>query len=104
RSGVRSHVSRFTHHASGRDIPPKNRTVPSEAEPILCSTPCLPGFARAGRVSVVRIVRITRIESRIQKREPSPKPIRDALQALPGTGTLELLVHTDDGLTGRAKS
>src|SRR5438067_2886042 len=44
---------------------------------------------------------ITRIETRLHLREPSPTPIRDALQALPGAGSVEVLVHTDDGLVGR---
>src|SRR5688572_20477080 len=46
-------------------------------------------------------MKVTRIETALRLREPSPDPIRDALQALPGSGTVEVLLHTDDGLTGR---
>src|SRR4051794_19856743 len=46
-------------------------------------------------------MKVTRIETRVHSREPSPSPMRDALQALPGVGSVEVLVHTDDGLTGR---
>ena len=46
-------------------------------------------------------MKVIRIETTLRLREPSADPIRDALQALPGSGTVEVLLHTDDGLTGR---
>jgi L-alanine-DL-glutamate epimerase-like enolase superfamily enzyme len=46
-------------------------------------------------------MRITQIETRVHERPPSPQPIRDALQSLPGAGSVEVLVSTDDGLVGR---
>jgi L-alanine-DL-glutamate epimerase-like enolase superfamily enzyme len=46
-------------------------------------------------------MRVTQIEVRVRSRPPSPDPIRDALQTLPGAGSVETLVHTDEGLTGR---
>src|SRR5262245_17327941 len=49
-------------------------------------------------------MKVTRIETRLALRDPSPRPIRDAIQALPGAGSLEVLVHTDDGLVGRGEA
>src|SRR5438128_2563660 len=46
-------------------------------------------------------MKITRVETCLHLREPSPEPLRDALQALPGAGSVEVRVHTDAGLTGR---
>lgn len=46
-------------------------------------------------------MKVARVETRLHLREPSPRPIRDALQSLPGSGSVEVLVHTDDGLVGR---
>jgi L-alanine-DL-glutamate epimerase-like enolase superfamily enzyme len=46
-------------------------------------------------------MRVTQIEVRIHRRDPNADPIRDALQSLPGAGSVETLVHTDDGLIGR---
>jgi L-alanine-DL-glutamate epimerase-like enolase superfamily enzyme len=46
-------------------------------------------------------MKVTPVETVLRLREPSPSPIRDALQVLPGSGTVEVRVDTDDGLTGR---
>lgn len=46
-------------------------------------------------------MRVTHVETRLRLREPSPNPNRDALQSLAGAGSVEVLLHTDDGLTGR---
>ncbi|MDH7568324.1 MAG: mandelate racemase/muconate lactonizing enzyme family protein [Armatimonadota bacterium] len=46
-------------------------------------------------------MKVTSVEVRVHRRAPNPNPIRDALQALPGAGSVEVLVHTDQGLTGR---
>ncbi|MGI6455351.1 MAG: mandelate racemase/muconate lactonizing enzyme family protein [bacterium] len=44
--------------------------------------------------------RITSIEVSIHKREPNPSPIRDALQELPGIGSVEVKVTSEDGVSG----
>jgi L-alanine-DL-glutamate epimerase-like enolase superfamily enzyme len=49
-------------------------------------------------------MKITRIETKVALREPAARPIRDALQALPGVGAVEVNVHTDDGLAGRGEA
>src|SRR5262245_25262867 len=46
-------------------------------------------------------MKITHVETELVLREPSPRPIRDALQTLPGAGRVEVRVRTDDGLVGR---
>ncbi|HTE19962.1 MAG TPA: mandelate racemase/muconate lactonizing enzyme family protein [Armatimonadota bacterium] len=46
-------------------------------------------------------MRIARVETQLHLRAPSPHPVRDALQTLPGSGRVDVLVHTDDGLVGR---
>ncbi|HLJ55709.1 MAG TPA: mandelate racemase/muconate lactonizing enzyme family protein [Chthonomonadaceae bacterium] len=43
---------------------------------------------------------ITAIEVVANRREPNPNPIRDALQALPGAGSVSVTVRTDDGVSG----
>jgi L-alanine-DL-glutamate epimerase-like enolase superfamily enzyme len=45
-------------------------------------------------------MRVDRIEIAIQRREPNPDPIRDALQSLPGAGSVRVVVHTDAGVSG----
>jgi L-alanine-DL-glutamate epimerase-like enolase superfamily enzyme len=45
-------------------------------------------------------MRVAHIETRVHRRQPNPQPIRDALQSLPGVGSVEVLVTTDDGLVG----
>ena len=46
-------------------------------------------------------MKVTSIESRIHECAPNPRPIRDALQSLPGAGSVEVFATTDDGLIGR---
>ncbi len=45
-------------------------------------------------------MQVTQIEVVVQRREPNPNPIRDALQVLPGTGSLTVRIGTDDGISG----
>lgn len=45
-------------------------------------------------------MKITQIETRLHLSQPNPNPIRDAIQSLPGSGSVEVLLHTDDGLIG----
>ena len=49
-------------------------------------------------------MRVTSIEVEVTRREPNPNPIRDALQALPGAGSVRVAVHTDEGVSGRGES
>jgi L-alanine-DL-glutamate epimerase-like enolase superfamily enzyme len=44
---------------------------------------------------------VTDVEISIQRREPSSNPIRDALQSLPGAGSVHVAVYTDSGIVGR---
>jgi L-alanine-DL-glutamate epimerase-like enolase superfamily enzyme len=43
---------------------------------------------------------VTQIDVTVQRREPNPDPIRDALQSLPGAGSVRVVVHTDAGVSG----
>lgn len=45
-------------------------------------------------------MKITDLKIDIQKRTPSETPKRDALQALPGSGSVNVTLETDDGITG----
>jgi L-alanine-DL-glutamate epimerase-like enolase superfamily enzyme len=45
-------------------------------------------------------MRITQLEIIVQRRSPNPDPIRDALQALPGSGSVRVALHTDRGVSG----
>ena len=45
-------------------------------------------------------MKVTQIDLSIQSREPNPNPIRDALQSLPGAGSVQVAVHTGDGIVG----
>jgi L-alanine-DL-glutamate epimerase-like enolase superfamily enzyme len=45
-------------------------------------------------------VQITHIDIDIQRRTPATHPKRDALQALPGSGSVRVSVHTSRGVTG----
>jgi len=45
-------------------------------------------------------MKVTRLEIIAHRREPNPNPIRDALQTLPGTGSVRVVVHTDEGISG----
>ena len=45
-------------------------------------------------------MKVTQIDVTVHRREPSPNPIRDALESLPGAGSVTVAVHTDDGIVG----
>ena len=45
-------------------------------------------------------MKVTRLEVTVKHRTPSPTPIRDALQSLPGAGTVHVTVHTDGRVHG----
>jgi L-alanine-DL-glutamate epimerase-like enolase superfamily enzyme len=45
-------------------------------------------------------MRITDIRTEIQRAKTSGEPKRDALQALPGSGSVQVIVETDEGITG----
>jgi len=45
-------------------------------------------------------MQVTQIDVTVHPREPNPDPIRDALQSLPGSGSVRVVVHTDQGITG----
>ncbi len=45
-------------------------------------------------------MKVTDIHLTVKRRPPNPNPIRDALQVLPGTGTVAVTVHTDEGVSG----
>jgi L-alanine-DL-glutamate epimerase-like enolase superfamily enzyme len=46
---------------------------------------------------------ITQLEVTVHRRPPAADPIRDALQSLPGAGSVQVAVHTDAGVTGRGE-
>lgn len=48
-------------------------------------------------------MKVVEVEIRVHRRAPNPTPIRDAIQALPGTGTVEVLVTSDEGVSGRGE-
>jgi L-alanine-DL-glutamate epimerase-like enolase superfamily enzyme len=45
-------------------------------------------------------MRVTELEITVRRRPPNPDPNRDALQSLPGSGSVQVQVHTDEGLSG----
>ena len=49
-------------------------------------------------------MRVTELEITVQRREPNPDPIRDALQSLPGAGSVQVIVHTDAGISGMGQA
>jgi L-alanine-DL-glutamate epimerase-like enolase superfamily enzyme len=48
-------------------------------------------------------MRITQVEVTAHRRQPDPDPIRDALQSLPGAGSVQVVVHTDTGVSGKGE-
>lgn len=46
-------------------------------------------------------MKIAEITSEIHRQKPSPTPKRDALQALPGAGSVSVTITTDSGISGR---
>jgi L-alanine-DL-glutamate epimerase-like enolase superfamily enzyme len=43
---------------------------------------------------------VTQLDITVRRRTPNPNPIRDALQSLPGSGSVRVDVHTDKGASG----
>jgi L-alanine-DL-glutamate epimerase-like enolase superfamily enzyme len=48
-------------------------------------------------------MKVTQIEVSVRRREPNPDPIRDALQSLPGAGSVQVRVHTEAGVRGKGE-
>ena len=49
-------------------------------------------------------MKIINLNITIHRRDPNPNPIRDALQSLPGAGSVQVTVETDTGITGSGES
>ena len=49
-------------------------------------------------------MKVSDIEIAVSRREPRPDPIRDALQSLPGSGSVKVTVRSDDGTVGTGQS
>jgi L-alanine-DL-glutamate epimerase-like enolase superfamily enzyme len=47
---------------------------------------------------------ITQIEINVRHGTPNPAPIRDALQSLPGAGSVQVIVHTGKGVSGSGEA
>jgi L-alanine-DL-glutamate epimerase-like enolase superfamily enzyme len=47
---------------------------------------------------------VTQIDISVRRGKPNPTPIRDALQSLPGAGSVKVTVHTDTGASGSGES
>ena len=45
-------------------------------------------------------MKVTKVDVMVTRREPNPDPIRDALQSLPGSGAVRVVVETDAGVSG----
>jgi len=45
-------------------------------------------------------MKVTQIDIVVNRGKPNPNPIRDALQVLTGAGSVQVTVHTDDGILG----
>jgi L-alanine-DL-glutamate epimerase-like enolase superfamily enzyme len=45
-------------------------------------------------------MKVTEVVVTVRRREPDARPIRDALQSLPGAGSVEVSVRTDEGISG----
>ena len=45
-------------------------------------------------------MQVTQLDVIVHRRAPDPDPIRDALQSLPGAGSVQAIVHTDQGISG----
>ncbi len=48
-------------------------------------------------------MKVTDIQVTVHRRDAKPDPIRDALQTLPGAGSVEVTVQTDEGVSGRGE-
>lgn len=49
-------------------------------------------------------MKITQVEITLQRRDPNPHPIRDALQSLPGAGSVQVTLHTAEGISGKGEA
>lgn len=49
-------------------------------------------------------MKITQIDIVTHHGRPNANPIRDALQSLPGSGSVEVTIHTDEGISGVGSS
>jgi L-alanine-DL-glutamate epimerase-like enolase superfamily enzyme len=49
-------------------------------------------------------MRVTKLEIAVHRRPPNPEPIRDALQSLPGAGSVQVVLHTDRGVSGQGEA
>jgi len=49
-------------------------------------------------------MRVIDLEIVVHRGQPTPDPIRDALQSLPGAGSVGITVHTDEGVSGSGES
>ena len=47
--------------------------------------------------------RVESIEVTLKESKPNPDPIRDALQSLPGVGSVQVKVTSDDGISGNGE-
>lgn len=60
--------------------------------------------SQAASTPIVGITsKIKSFDVSINHREPNPNPIRDALQSLPGIGSVVVTVTSDDGVTGKGE-
>ena len=46
-------------------------------------------------------MKVTQLDVTIARREPNADPIRDALQVLPGAGSVQVTVQTDAAVSGK---
>lgn len=49
-------------------------------------------------------MKITKVETRLHQVTPGAEPIRDALQSLPGSGSVTVYIHSDEGVVGESSS
>lgn len=49
-------------------------------------------------------MKVTNLDVIIRRSEPNPKPRWDALQSLPGSGSVRVILETDEGVTGTGES
>lgn len=49
-------------------------------------------------------MKVIQLEVSVQRHAPNPNPIRDALQSLPGAGSVQVTIHTDEGISGKGEA
>jgi len=49
-------------------------------------------------------MKVENIEIIVNRRKPNPNPIRDALQVLTGSGSVKVIIQTDEGVSGTGES